>query len=200
MKKTLLTLAFALLATVASNAQGTINFVNTTLSRVTWESAPGSGAFANVAVGAPIVYGVFWGTTADNMQLNTGPLGTASTANAGLIAAANPYVIVGTSDVGGETYFMKVGGWSSAFGRDFAAAKAAQSPSLTDLRYYGETGVRSITTGPGSGPATVIWSGSNQLLFQPLKLNALPVVPEPSVIALGALGIGAFLLRFRKKA
>jgi hypothetical protein len=189
MKKTLLTLAFAALATVASYAQGTITFANTTLSRVTQQSAAGSSTYVQVPLGAPIVYGVFWGQSADALTLNTGDLGTASATSMGIIATTSPYQIAGGAV--GSTVFMKIAGWSASFGRDFAAAKA------TPGSYYGETGVRNITLAATAGPGTVIWSASNTALFQPLKLD---IVPEPSVIALGVLGVGALLLRRRKNA
>jgi len=183
MKKTLLTLAFAALAAVTSYAQGTITFANTTLSRVQWETSP--GVYANVDLNAPIVYGVFWGSSADNLALNP-TLGTASATSAGIISAGSPYQIEGGAV--GATVFMKIAGWDSSFGNNFTAAK-------TGGRYYGETGVRQITLAATAGPGTVIWSSANTALFQPLKLN---IVPEPSVIALGALGLGALLLRRRK--
>ena len=190
MKKTLLTLAFAALATVASYAQGTITFANTTLSRVTMNSLAAPTVYANVPLSAPIVYGVFWGQSADSLALNTGDLGTASATSAGIIGATSPYQIAGGAV--GSTVFMKIAGWTSSFGRDFAAAKS------TPGAFYGETGVRSITLAATAGPGTVIWSSSNTALFQPLKLDV--VIPEPSVIALGVLGVGALLLRRRKNA
>jgi hypothetical protein len=187
MKKTLLTLAFATLAAVASYAQGTITFANTTLSRVTMQQSAGSSTYVQVPVGAPIVYGVFWGSSADALQLNTGALGTASTTSAGIIGAGSPYQIEGGAV--GSTVFMKIAGWSSSFQRDFATAK------VTAGAYYGETAVRQVTLAATAGPGTVIWSSSDQTKFQPLRLD---IVPEPSVIALGALGLGALLLRRRK--
>jgi hypothetical protein len=186
MKKTLLTLAFATLAAVASYAQGTITFANTTLSRAQLQTAPGASTYANVPLSAPIVYGVFWGTSADSLQLNGGALGTASATSAGIIAAGSPYQIDGGAV--GATVFMKIAGWTASFGRDFATAKTAGE-------FYGETGVRSVVLAATAGPGTVIWSASDLTKFQPLKLD---IVPEPSVIALGALGLGALLLRRRK--
>jgi hypothetical protein len=187
MKKTLLTLAFAALATVASYAQGTITFANTTLSRVQQETALGSKVYVNVPVGAPIVYGVFWGASADALQLNAGALGTASTTSAGIIGTGSPYQIDGGAV--GAKVFMKIAGWTASFQRDFAAAKVSAGA------YYGETAVREVTLAATAGPGTVIWSASDLTKFQPLKLD---IVPEPSVIALGALGLGALLLRRRK--
>lgn len=189
MKKTLLTLALAALSAVASFAQGTISFVNGTLTRAQWED-PVTHAMVNVPASANIVYGVFWGNSADTLVLNDGVLGTPhqTAVSAGIIVAPNPYVINGAD--AGTTVFMRVAGWTSSFGRDAAAAKA------TPGAHYGETAVRSIALAPTQGPGTVVWSGSNQALFQPLRI---PIVPEPSVIALGVLGVGALLLR-RKKA
>ena len=186
MKKTLLTLAFATLAAVASYAQGTITFANTTLSRVTQQTAPGSSVYANVALSAPVVYGVFWGATADALVLNGGALGTASATSAGIIGAGSPYQIDGGAV--GARVFMKIAGWTASFGRDWQTAK-------TQGLVYGETGVREVVLAATAGPGTVIWSASDLTKFQPLKLD---IVPEPSVIALGALGLGALLLRRRK--
>jgi len=192
MKKTLLTLAFATLAAVASYAQGTITFANTTLSRAQAQTALGASTYANVALGAPIVYGVFWGATADELQLNGGALGTASATSAGIIGAGSPYQIDGAAP--GTRVFMKIAGWTSTFQRDFATAKITPGTLLPN--YYGETGVREVVLAATAGPGTVIWSASDLTKFQPLKLDI--VVPEPSVIALGALGLGALLLRRRK--
>jgi len=132
---------------------------------------------------------VFWGATADQLQLNTGLLGTASAANAGLITVGvpgAPYVIEGGAV--GAKVFMKVAGWTASFGRDFAGAQVRGE-------YWGETQVREVTLAPTAGPATVIWSTVDVTKFAPLRLD---IVPEPSVIALGALGLGALFLRRRK--
>jgi hypothetical protein len=189
MKKTLLTLALATLSAVASYAQGTIAFANGTLSRAQWED-PVTHAMVNVPASANLVYGVLWGTSADALTLNDGVLGTPhqTAISAGIIVAPNPYIINGAD--AGTTVFMRIAGWTSGFGRAHETAKT------TAGAHYGETAVRSITLAPTQGPGTVIWSASNQNLFQPLRI---PIVPEPSVIALGILGVGALLLR-RKKA
>lgn len=189
MKKTLLTLALATLAAVASYAQGTITFANTTLSRAQWED-PVTHQFVNVPTTPNlIVYGAFWGTSADGLELNSGPLGQNSTTSAGIIATTSPYSLVGAAET--TTYFMKVAGWTASFQRDYAAAKSTLGA------HYGETAIREIRTAPAAGPGTVIWSGTDLTKFQPLRMPI--VVPEPSVIALGVLGVGALLLR-RKKA
>jgi hypothetical protein len=188
MKKTLLTLALATLSAVASFAQGTITFNTGTLTRARWED-PVSHAMVVVPAGAPLNYGVFWGQAADALVLNDGPIGTAHATTPGAIQAASLYAING--GVPGSTVFMRIAAWTSSFGRDAAAAKG------TVGAHYGETAVRSIALGPETGPGTLIWSTSNQTLFQPMQIPI--VVPEPSVIALGVLGVGALLLR-RKKA
>jgi hypothetical protein len=167
-------------------AQGTITFANTVLSRVTM-SAPNDpcGTFIPVPLGAPIVYGVFWGTSADNLQLNAADLGTASTTSAGIIAATSPYQIAGGAP--GMTVYMKIAGWTASFSRDFAAAK------VTPGSVYGETGIRAITLAPTAGPGTVIWSQFNTALFQPLRLDNCP---EPSTVVL--IGVGAIALAWRQ--
>jgi hypothetical protein len=188
MKTSLLILSF-LLTAAAAFGQGTITFANTTLSRV-MIPGPGSLSYIPVPLGAPIVYGVFWGVSADSLMLNAGPLGTASTTSAGIIATTSPYIIEGAAP--GSSVFMKIAGWSSSFGRDFEAA--CRTPGA----YYGETGVRQITLGPTAGPGTIIWSASNTLLFQPLKLDGFPC-PEPSTMALSLLGVVVLVFRRRRR-
>jgi hypothetical protein len=190
MMKTILLILSLVGLTQAAFGQGTITFANTALSRVLVRDDC-SLPYTAMPLGAPIVYGVFWGFSADSLILNAGPLGTASITSTGIISTTSPYVIEGADP--GAIVFMKIAAWSSSFGRDFALAKV--TPGAT----YGETGVRQITLAATAGPGTVIWSASNPALFQPLHID-IPLCPEPSVFVLGLLGVGALLLRRRKIA
>jgi len=66
---------------------------------------------------------------------------------------------------------------------------------------YGETAIRQVTLGPTAGPGAVIWqtaTGTNPNRFYPMLVSTL-ACPEPSTLALGALG-GLFLLLLRRKS
>ncbi len=196
MKKQLLTLAFVAAATVASYAQGTITFANTVASRILLDAdGSGPGAAVSVPANSAINYGVFWGqagTGADTLALNEGPLGT-SGANAGIIVAGSPYVLQGAAEL--ATVSIQIRAWSSSFGRDWQAAKN------TDGALFGQTDVRQVRLAATAGPGTIIWQGNSAT--DPSRFYAFTiapvVIPEPSTIALGVLGLGSLLLFRRRK-
>jgi hypothetical protein len=131
-----------------------------------------------------------WGTSANDLGLNVGPLGTSSTITAGIIVAPSVYAISGTEPL--QTVFLQIRAWDAAFGTDWAAAQAAGY-------FFGQTDVRQVTLGPTAGPGTVIWqgaTGTNPNRFNPLYL---PIIPEPSTVILGALGVGSMLLFCRRR-
>jgi hypothetical protein len=188
MKKLLLTLALVA-TTAASYAQGTIAFGNTIASRVKY--VVGSAAAIDLPTTVRANFGVFWGTSADNLTLNAGPLGTSSTSSAGIIVGAGTYAIANSSEL--QTVFMQIRGWDAAFGNDWAAAKAAGNV------LWGQTDVRQVTLAATLGPGTAIWqsaTATDPKKFGPMTLS---IVPEPSTIALGVLGLGSLLLFRRKK-
>jgi hypothetical protein len=190
MKKILLTLALVA-ATAASYGQGTIAFGNTIASRVRY-ALPGQPV-TDLPVTVRANFGVFFSTTSgveSQLQIANPALGTSSTANAGIIVAAGTYAIVGGPEL--ATVFMQIRGWDAQFGNDWAAAKAAGA-------LYGQTDVRSVTLASALGPGTAIWQSATAT--DPKKFNpiTLSIVPEPSTIALGVLGLGSLLLFRRRK-
>ena len=189
MKKLLLTLALMATATL-SYAQGTVAFCNSIAATVKYVVGGAAPVVLPTTVAAN--FGVFWGTSAGALTLNEGPLGTASTVNAGIIVAPSVYGInPGSQPL--QVVFMQIRGWDASFGNDWAAARNAG-------KLFGETDVRPVTLGPTAGPGTVIWqgaTGTNPNRFNPLTLS---IVPEPSTIALGVLGLGSLLLFRRRQA
>lgn len=184
MKKLLLTLALVA-AVTAAYAQGTVQFNNGTLTRVTMQGV------GNVPTTAAINYGLFWGTAQAGPFTLVQPLGTSSTANAGIIAGgAGPnYAVTGSTE--GGTVWLQIKGWDASFGNDWLAAS-------TGGQWFGQTDIRQVTLGPTAGPGTVIWqgaTGTNPNRFNPLVL--LPV-PEPSTLALAGLGAALVIFRRRK--
>lgn len=194
MKKLLLTLALAAVATYA-DAQGTIQFANNAGTRFRINGVIPTGG--SITAGQ-FSFGVFVGPTADSLSCDPVlPLG-ANTATAGLISAPNPqaYQIPGYAP--GSTVFMQIRGWESRFG----------SWQAGQVGLHNQTAIRSVVLGPASGPGTVIWSstdftkfqfidqvGPGQIIPDPLD----PCVPEPSTFALVGLGLGGLLMFRRRK-
>ena len=97
---------------------------------------------------------------------------------------------------------MQIYAWNAQFGDDpYQAWRAGAGTAATDVRL--------VEMSPTAGPGTVIWqgeTGTNPNRFTPLTFwnNGFggpppPVVPEPSTLALGALG-GLVLLFCRRKS
>jgi hypothetical protein len=195
MKKTMLTLALVGLSAAATFAQGTIQFLNSGLSPVKFEAVPGS-----VAVNAPqnigIVIGVWWGTSAASLQLQTptAKIGTGPTPADGVFNGGAVYSLPGAPV--GSTVSLKISGWVNINGTTPDVITGRADPRIT---HYGESAVvTTLALAPESGPGTVVWQGATGVNPNRAKPFVIAVVPEPSVMALGALGLGALLLRRRK--
>lgn len=187
MKKLLLTLALAA-STVIAHGQGTIAFLNGPTTR---HQLVGVGA---VPLGTPIVFGLFIGTSATSLSLTpAGPLAGLSATAAGVMAGV-PALYAIDGQPAGTVLFAKVRAWDATFGADWQTAFAQG-------RYRGETDVRELEPlGAASGPATVIWQGTTGTDVNRFYAMNIQVVPEPSVIALGVLGLGSLLLFRRRQA
>jgi hypothetical protein len=191
MKKLLLTIALAAM-TAVSYGQGTIAFGNTIASRVKYSIA--GQATVDLPVTVRANFGVFFSTSSgveSQLQLGNPTLGTSSTSSAGIIVGAGTYAINGGPEL--ATVFMQIRGWDASFGDNWAAAKAAGA-------LYGQTDVRQVTLASALGPGTAIWQSATAT--DPKKFNpmTLSIVPEPSTIALGVLGLGSLLLFRRRQA
>lgn len=198
MKKLLLTLAFAALAVVGSQAQGTIQFQNTALTRMLLQV--GSAAAVQLPVAGSVVGGaqmpaISYGVFVNGSQTPIASLGANST-SVGIITVAlgTAFPIPGVD--AGQTASIQIRGWNSTYGADWAAAKAAFTAGTAGT-IFGESTVGSFVLGPSSGPGVVIWSGSDATKLRPMTL--VQIVPEPSTIALGVLGLGSLLLFRRRK-
>jgi hypothetical protein len=176
MKKLILAVA-AVMVSVAAFAQGQITFNNRVAGVV--------DARVTFAAGDPMAgQGVGAGFTA---QLFGGPEGTAP----GALTALNPSTTFRTSSAAAQGYVNGVvvdvpgiapGLKAAIVMRVFDSANAA----------VGESAPISITLGGGTLPP------ANLEGLQAFTVSGGVVIPEPSTIALAALGIGALLLRRRK--
>lgn len=197
MKKTLLTLVLVAFSAAATHAQGTIQFLNSALSKIKYKDTEASAA---VDAPAGIVVGVFWGATRESLALNNGDTTTVS--SAGLFSGGTVYALKGATAAEdsqpGQQVFLKIAGWLNKGGTTPSKATAgAATPGLT---HYGESAIVQTTAlGPTAGPGTVVFQGATGVNANRAKpFEVAPIVPEPSVMALGALGLGALLLRRRK--
>jgi hypothetical protein len=195
MKKTLLTLALVGLSAAATYAQGTISFLNSALSRLQYQEAVGGPITTTLPAGTHV--GAYWGTDAAGQAavvgMGRGTLAgqTSLTAAGGIWPAAGSpggavYPVLGSTE--GQRVWLKIAAW---IGGD------AQAPT-GNLTHYGESTVVSVVLGPTAGPGTVVWQGATGAATDRAKPFVVAPIPEPSVIALGALGLGALLLRRRK--
>lgn len=211
MKKLLLTLAVSTLGLTVFG-QGAVSM----------NTAQGSGAtagfvrFSNTVAQAwatnGIVTGLYYGADAGSVTTLATPvggiMGPAQTANAGqhgfvLTAVGGPRT---TSRVGVDTYFQ-LRAWSSGYATYEAALAAAiggtpgvlvsvyQTDVWTPAAVMGPISHRNTTASSGDPVGTIPWGG---LSTAPLIVNLVPV-PEPSVIALGALGLAGLVFLRRRK-
>ena len=191
MKKTLLTMALVGLSAAASFAQGTIQFVNNGGSAIKFQLDP-AGAVVNAPDGT--VVGIFWGRSADALSLQQNTTTTFTTSGvSGLINGGSVYALTGSNP--GESVFLKVAGWRNQGGVTPATIDAVTKAGIT---HYGETRTVQTTLGPTAGPGTVIFQSAAATNPTRVSSFTVAIVPEPSVVALGALGLGALLLRRRK--
>ncbi len=136
----LLVLALAL----EVHAAGTVGVRNTPVTRVRLVTDSGTVA---VPTNRPVLYGVFWGTDPNNLQLSL-PLLTSSTNTAGAIDAPQAYPVSGT--LSGQTVYLCIRGWDASYGVNWRDARGNGAA-------FGETQVRGVLLGPESGPAAPLW-------------------------------------------
>ncbi len=178
MKKSLLTVAMLAMTSVASFAQGTINPLNGTLSRVKFDSNDNGiieTTDVNLEASRNVTIGIFWGATggvADNFAGNM-TIGT----TAGIMVGQPAILALENAGIVGSVVSLQM--------------------RVTHAGFRGQTDVKQVTLGPATGPGTVVWgSTATASRFSPLLVS---VVPEPSTIALGVLGLGSLLLFRRRK-
>jgi len=187
MKKILLTFAGVLLA-VGVQAQGTVNFANNAASAIS-----NITTLARVPAGSSFL-----------AQLYYGPAGAVS--DAAFISVTNApatftlagQVLAGarnTTLAGGAVGSFQIRSWQASLGSTWEAAYPVWQSMVQPTAVLGKSDIIQVTTGdpgaiPPGTPASLIAAGLKGFYLQP--------VPEPSVIALGALGLAAVLWRRRK--
>jgi hypothetical protein len=203
MKKILLTIGLAALVS-SSQAQGLLNFVNSAATVITLSSNDVSLGSAPAFSVAGFRYELFRapaGTATDNGFVATGVIATNT--SAGRFVAGNGVAIPGTA--AGGTAAILIRGWSANLGSTWAEAFAnqgiiggyfGQSAIAPNFFLGGDGGAGFIQPSPvfGGSSGIVPQSGANGF-----TLTYIPVIPEPSSMALAGLGAAALMIFRRRK-
>jgi len=193
MKKALIALA-AIATSASALAQGTITFFNNNIINPQTGATYRAGIFqdnaptvfgdpkgdSTIGAGAGFTAGLFLAS-----DLNT-PIATTTfrTASAQEVFAITQDVQV-PGAAPGSTAQLVVRAWETAAGNYAASTHRGESPVFTSKPLGG--------TNPNPPPPSFFTPD-----MAPFAGFEMEVIPEPSTIALGALGIGALLLRRRK--
>jgi hypothetical protein len=194
MKKTIVTTLLAIVAAVSVQAQGTVLFnnlsgtaVNAIIRDVDGTALLGTAFLAQLYYGTP-------GTSPDAMKavgaiVNFRTGGFAGYVNVGSLGSrtlSDPLIQPGSQAT------LQIRAWRAADGATYEIASRANGA------HYGASSPITIATGNVPDPATGIPSPPPPMLG--LQGFSLHIVPEPSTIALGVLGLSSLLLFRRKKA
>jgi hypothetical protein len=188
MKKILLTFTGILLA-IGVQAQGTVNFANNAAT-----------AISNILTGARVPAG-----SSFLAQLYYGPAG--QTSDAAFISVTNnpaTFTLAGqvlagarnTDIAPGAVGSFQIRAWEASLGANWDLAYANWLTGANPTAVLGKSSIIQVTTAnpfsvpPGTPTSLVTGTGLTGFYLTP--------VPEPSVIALGALGLAAILWRRRK--
>lgn len=191
--KKLVILAAALAVAGTSYGQGTVGFANAGASAVS--NSVAGGRIANAGFKVSLYY-LPWVSdaqvpTTDDFN-SAGQIVATSTLYApGLYNNGGASVRVdGITPAGGVGWFQ-VRAWELAFGADYATASSKVGALV------GTSSVLRVDTGD---PTTAPPGAATTLISAGLKtFSVYPVVPEPTAIALGLLGLGSLLVLRRRK-
>lgn len=198
-------------------AQGTVNFQNGVTTGIFIDvgtNAPAkvtSGTIASMTGAATgpgastgvIDVGLFWGTSASSVLANTG--GVVGIGGSLGQLAGNTIFSLGNTTTPGETVFIDVWAWDSAFGNTLAGAQAAMANGGYFGAFsggsangtYGAVGAPlQIVLGATGGPGTALFGTAGNVFTRD---QLLVPVPEPATLALGGLGAAALLFLRRRK-
>lgn len=185
MKKLLITMALTASVCVSTYAQGTIDFRNRITGTIDVPVLAFGGA---TRLGDASYVAQLWFSSTQTGSY--APVSGASSVfrtgtGAGYWNAGADSTRTLTGIAGGATAWLMVRVWSTAVAADYATAFA------TVGAYTGQSAVFSVVTGGGGIPP-----GSPAAM---IGMTSFALVPEPSTIALGVLGLAGLLFIRRRK-
>jgi hypothetical protein len=200
MKATLI-LILLLTSALATLGQGTVQFSNTSLSKLSTVEILGTPAVVPTTPGL-IQYGLFYGIgQSTSLTLLTSQFGVNNTVTDGLIAnpvdGSSPMNVVpipGTS--GGDTdVWVQVLAWSASFGTDYVSAHQAFLAEAGPV-FWGQSHVVNLNgLGPTTGPGIAMWTSSTGTNPHVIQAFTISFVPEPGVFALAGLAMVSLACR-----
>lgn len=190
--KKLTSSVIALVAAASCYGQGTLLFQNSAATAVSNSVVGGRVVAANFKVQLyylPWVSDAQVPTTADFDSAAV--VATSTLFAAGLFNNGGTPVRVEAITPSGAPGWFQVRAWETAFGADYAAASKVIGALVgTSTPIKVDTG--DPTVSPAGTPGQLVASGLK-------SFSVYPVVPEPTAIALGLLGLGSLLFLRRRK-
>lgn len=215
MKKFIITAA-CVAATISGFAQGTVQFLNSTVSAIYLNTNTAADKATSAAIGTQlnsatpsstgiVDVGMFWSTATFNTVAGGTLAGidTISSTAGNVIANAN--FAVGSSTTAGEAVFIQIFAWDNSYGDTVAGLQACiaaggyfgAASAGNANQVYGTIGAAyAETLGPIGGPGNPIFTPSGNI---GKTIMLAQTSPEPATIALGGLGAAALLLFRRRK-
>jgi hypothetical protein len=187
MKKLLCVAAF-ILAGVTSYGQGAVTFANSAGTPILYQGS------TNRFVGRVGLYGSTSTGLPSDASLTLIGVATNTLNNTTINGPGSGIFIGGTRNIGnpGDTVTLQVRAWSGAFA-DYDTAILGQATDPTV--WAGKSAAWEQIVGGGTNPSQPITGAGRFAGFS----VAQGIVPEPSSIALGLLGLGAIALFRRRK-
>lgn len=182
MKRTAIALSLALTALTALG-QGTLNFNN----RVSADGINAPVTYEGVGVAGPAYLAQLYVFNPSTSAYVAVGAPTAFSSNVALKGYVNGGEVTVPFLAGGASAQVLMKAWNAAAGASFEAAAANVAAGIV-----GQTAAP-ITVVLGSGPPN---TPPNMIGLQGFAVTA--VIPEPSTIALGLLGVAGLLIRRRK--
>jgi hypothetical protein len=187
--KTIATLLSIFAVGAGAFAQGTVTFNNNPATLI---SVPVGGNYVATTAGAPgsYYYGLLTSFTgAAGSFTFSGVYGT-NNAAAGRFTGGTATL---ASIAPGTAFNFEVAGWAASLGATFDPTWLTQAPAGA----FGLSGIGTATAGGGVPPAPPgIIFGATGLTS---GFNLGQIIPEPSTMALAGLGVGALLIRRRRR-